>query len=499
MTLMILTSFVFSGVLLYAIGVSSKVFLWMLFGRVLLGIGSESLTIAQSTLVTKYFLTADLSFALAVTMSMSRLTSVINYMIMPKVAEDYGVPAATWMAFVMCVFSLCAAFGAVMLDRYNSGILHTEMKAMMMEERVEIEQIRKKILNSGVLSNGAYTTSRNDLADVPMSGSRQNSQSTTPRGMKKTSSNDEIKIPPADVSSYPRPVQWILKVLPIHCVDFPRTFWLTTWSLICYSTATITFIPMAPSFLELKYFPGDFVTASTFVSVPDSFSVIMLPLAGIISDRLSKRQKKIKNSYELVPGQASLDLESPPETPIPARKTNSNLSILQSQSRKSLQILLSGVSIFLAHLMFTFTDWYPMIPLLTLGVGYAGYGSVLYSLMAELVAPPVFKADGNVEAVGEEDGRVASAYGVSGCMVNTIFFLNPLIVAFLLAGPSSTEPVPVNTSGGIDVGQDEEEMRGDAAGYFRMEAFFSVVALCGVISAYRVYRILQREIETAKA
>jgi MFS family permease len=57
------------GQTLFAIGVTTKWFSLMLFGRILFGIGGESISVAQASITTRWFSGKELSFALGLSIS----------------------------------------------------------------------------------------------------------------------------------------------------------------------------------------------------------------------------------------------------------------------------------------------------------------------------------------------------------------------------------------------------------------------------------------------
>jgi MFS family permease len=84
---------VFSGILtigqgVFMIGGYQKSFGIMIAGRVIFGFGGESLSVAQSAIVSKWFKGKELAMALGLNISISRLGSVINGMIVPKIYDN---------------------------------------------------------------------------------------------------------------------------------------------------------------------------------------------------------------------------------------------------------------------------------------------------------------------------------------------------------------------------------------------------------------------------
>ena len=88
----------------------------MLIGRVVFGLGGESMSVAQSAIVTVWFKGKELAMALGVNLSVSRLGSVINANTVPTLYEDHSLGFALLVGSFICVFSLVNAFGLCSLD-----------------------------------------------------------------------------------------------------------------------------------------------------------------------------------------------------------------------------------------------------------------------------------------------------------------------------------------------------------------------------------------------
>uniref|UniRef100_A0A7S3CLB5 Lysosomal dipeptide transporter MFSD1 n=1 Tax=Strombidium rassoulzadegani TaxID=1082188 RepID=A0A7S3CLB5_9SPIT len=92
----------------------------MIVGRVVFGLGGESMSVAQSSIISVWFKGKELAFALGFNLSVSRLGSVINSNTIPQLydaaPEDnkFGLPF--FVGFLICVFSLVNAVGIVLLD-----------------------------------------------------------------------------------------------------------------------------------------------------------------------------------------------------------------------------------------------------------------------------------------------------------------------------------------------------------------------------------------------
>jgi MFS family permease len=90
----------------------------MLVGRVIFGLGGESMSVAQSTIVSNWFKGKELAFAMGLNISISRLGSVWNSNTVPSNYLNHGLGWTLMFGFVLCVFSLLNAVGMVILDKW---------------------------------------------------------------------------------------------------------------------------------------------------------------------------------------------------------------------------------------------------------------------------------------------------------------------------------------------------------------------------------------------
>jgi MFS family permease len=105
------------GHLLFASGVNAASWPLMLSGRVLFGIGGESLQVAQNCLLFRWFRGKEVAFALGLNLSIARSGSVLNDVLSPWAASQWGVAGATWLGVVFCIGSFLCNTGCAYLDR----------------------------------------------------------------------------------------------------------------------------------------------------------------------------------------------------------------------------------------------------------------------------------------------------------------------------------------------------------------------------------------------
>ena len=102
-----LSLIVCSGQIVFSAGVQTKSYYLMLAGRLLFGIGSESLSVVQSQVTSRWFKNEELTLALAINLCVGRLGSVLNDVLSPFIALHVGtVPGAMWVGSLMCVGSM---------------------------------------------------------------------------------------------------------------------------------------------------------------------------------------------------------------------------------------------------------------------------------------------------------------------------------------------------------------------------------------------------------
>lgn len=92
----------------------------MFMGRTLYGFGGESISVATSTLNHEWFRGKELALSFGINLAVSRLGSVVNDFLSPRVANEYGVDVAVWLGVGMNCMSVCMMLGIcglTLLDR----------------------------------------------------------------------------------------------------------------------------------------------------------------------------------------------------------------------------------------------------------------------------------------------------------------------------------------------------------------------------------------------
>lgn len=98
--------------------------LWVLyFGRLVFGMGSESLVVAQNAILARWFAGKELALAFGIALTMSRLGTLFTFNTEALLAERYGIEGALWTAAALCLASLLANLVYIALDRRAEPVL----------------------------------------------------------------------------------------------------------------------------------------------------------------------------------------------------------------------------------------------------------------------------------------------------------------------------------------------------------------------------------------
>jgi MFS family permease len=117
---LIFSAFVVAGAAIVAAAPSLPV---MYLGRILFGMGSESMIVAQSAITARWFTGKELAMAFGITLTVSRLGTLFSFNIEELVAARLGYRGALWVAAGLCLLSLVANWIFTLLDRRAEPVL----------------------------------------------------------------------------------------------------------------------------------------------------------------------------------------------------------------------------------------------------------------------------------------------------------------------------------------------------------------------------------------
>ncbi|KAJ3007589.1 hypothetical protein HKX48_009044 [Thoreauomyces humboldtii] len=223
----LLAAVVSVGQTVFAVGVNVKSVPLMAVGRLVFGVGAESLGVVQTQLTSVHFRTKELALALGVNLSIARLGSVANDLLTPYVGTKYGTVTAVYTALGFCAMSfLCACALAVTSDPSE--------------------------INAGGVERGGSGSG---------GGSGNGSGETMTRW---------------------RRIWMTVK-------GYPKAFWLLAACMCLLYATMIPFNTIHAGFLTEKFYPDDPEKAAQLTSIPDTLSAILTPVSGHLTDRYGLR------------------------------------------------------------------------------------------------------------------------------------------------------------------------------------------------------------------
>jgi MFS family permease len=96
----------------------------MYFGRIVFGVGSESMIVAQSAIVARWFTGKELALAFGIALTVSRLGTLFSFNTEELLASRMGFRGALWIAAALCVVSLVANWIYTLMDRAAEPVLN---------------------------------------------------------------------------------------------------------------------------------------------------------------------------------------------------------------------------------------------------------------------------------------------------------------------------------------------------------------------------------------
>jgi len=92
-------------------------------GRLVFGAGSESLVVAQSAILSRWFKGRELALSFGITLAIARLGTLFSFNTEELIASRLGWQTALWAAAGLCVLSLLANLAYYAMDRHGEKVL----------------------------------------------------------------------------------------------------------------------------------------------------------------------------------------------------------------------------------------------------------------------------------------------------------------------------------------------------------------------------------------
>ena len=117
---MIFSSFIVVGAAVVAWAPSLPV---LYAGRVIFGMGAESLIVAQSAIIARWFKGKELALAFGIALTICRLGTLFSFNTEELLASRFGWRNALWIAAGLCLASLVCNWVYTLMDRHAEPIL----------------------------------------------------------------------------------------------------------------------------------------------------------------------------------------------------------------------------------------------------------------------------------------------------------------------------------------------------------------------------------------
>ncbi|KAM8961474.1 lysosomal dipeptide transporter MFSD1-like isoform 1-T1 [Pelodytes ibericus] len=114
----------------------------MLTGRLLFGSGNGSLTIVQNRITAFWFKGKELALAFGLTLSFSRLGSVLNFFFTQQFESHYGMQWTLWGGTILCVAGFFSAITVSVLDKVGMKQLGLDGAIQEESKKVRVQDIR---------------------------------------------------------------------------------------------------------------------------------------------------------------------------------------------------------------------------------------------------------------------------------------------------------------------------------------------------------------------
>ncbi|KYQ89568.1 major facilitator superfamily domain-containing protein 1 [Tieghemostelium lacteum] len=138
---LIFCSLVMAGQIIFAISASTRLFWLAVIGRLIFGLGGESLSVAQSTFCASWFQgRPDINLAFAITLGFSRIGSAVNFKTTPAIADHANIPTAIWFGAITCGISFVSCIVLILLDVYRGK---KDKKEAVTNDPVKLTDITK--------------------------------------------------------------------------------------------------------------------------------------------------------------------------------------------------------------------------------------------------------------------------------------------------------------------------------------------------------------------
>ncbi|TPX43720.1 hypothetical protein SeLEV6574_g04889 [Synchytrium endobioticum] len=327
--LLVFSSCVCAGQFIFSSGIAGRDFSAMLVGRVLFGLGGESLEVAQARITTDWF-SSNLAFAFSLNLSSARVFTALNDNLSPWISTNFGTPMAGWVGLLVTFVSFGSGLAVIYLDRAAS---REAAGVILSSESSKSKHIIRRNGSSRSENYGNVTQENRPLCELESSPSTPCNLVPSP-----TTNQDADDMRDDTSESFDEQDE------TVHCSQvggFNSQFWILCILCITLYGSAVPFFHICTDLFQSKWYPNDAQKAGLVMSIPDIVSAIGSPIAGWMLDYVGHRA-----------------------TVLP----------------------LSGIMLIITHSLFAFTMVSPMFSMVLMGISYSVFAAALWPCIPFLVA-----------------------------------------------------------------------------------------------------------------
>ncbi|KAL2912899.1 hypothetical protein HK105_207570 [Polyrhizophydium stewartii] len=271
-----------AGQLCFAAGVSARSFALMQLGRVVFGVGGETLSVCQSAITASWFQGREMALALGINLSIARLGSVFNDVASPYVALHASIPAAMWLGAVTCTCSFLCAASLAYLEALMPANFRSSRAQILHPHALAHAEAGSRVLQEGIRKRTPQASAELQQSLLELS--------PLPRTDSASSHDDSLADEEADWyrDDVTRAKQTDQRTL---LQQLPFRFWLICLSMCLLYATVIPFNSIHAAFLQSKWYKDNPQQASQVMGIPDTISAILVPFVGSFVDRVGHRVK----------------------------------------------------------------------------------------------------------------------------------------------------------------------------------------------------------------
>ena len=126
------------GQFITSIGCTNLSMSTMLIGRIVFGLGGECLNVCQTAIVVKWFFKSESAVPLGLSITLSRMGSVLNDVISPRISGEKNASSAFWLGFVMTIISFISIVVIFIIDYAKDKAMNEASDKISEEDVVKV-------------------------------------------------------------------------------------------------------------------------------------------------------------------------------------------------------------------------------------------------------------------------------------------------------------------------------------------------------------------------